>query len=498
MLTPFVSMAILTSTASAILPALNYTALQNFIQDHKIKSIEELLPQLPAPYRSRYVLLFDSRSLHGSSFENPRAVIFGEDAKFIVSFNGEKSQSGYYAFETMEFTDNNFHYREILFPENPTNEVKFSEPGKCLKCHTDPARPIWDSFPSWPGAYGERYLMPLSPTEKEGLTKFAKIQSSHPRYKTLEKFADFSSPESFSPSARTRYSGVEQENPNSVFGNLLTKLALSKIAYEVAKAPNFAHFQFSLLASLEESCGKWEDYVPEIWRKEFSQPYESFLAETQRANLAQEDLKQIRHLHTTYTDKQKTPAHPNQNSLSPFRYLVEQALGISTRNWTLSLEKNTFDFSFNGIPEKSLQSSLLDLTADPKLKELKALQSVSSAEKYCAYLRKQSFVELSKFTEHLLPKFLTKSSAASVPQLLKVCINCHNAGVVGPEIPFQDPKKLAPALHAGNYPRGNLLDEILFRLSSHSGSRKMPRGMNISEVEREELEKYFRGLALSQ
>jgi hypothetical protein len=73
-------------------------------------------------------------------------------------------------------------------------------------------------------------------------------------------------------------------------------------------------------------------------------------------------------------------------------------------------------------------------------------------------------------------------------------MGCHT-GDVGPALPFARREALAPLLVAGNYPRGRLLDEILFRLSPVAGSDSMPRGLAIDDGQRRELEEYFLAVA---
>src|SRR5262249_19298254 len=146
--------------------------------------------------RSHYVLMFRSRSLHGSSFAHPRAILFDPEARFVVSFNGDAGQAGFTALETMEFddSDKSFKFREITFPSfapyfapraealgaskgkpgagaqgaakgepsearsaNGGVNISHPNPPRCLRCHGEPARPVWDTHPEWPGAYGERY-----------------------------------------------------------------------------------------------------------------------------------------------------------------------------------------------------------------------------------------------------------------------------------------------------------------------------------------------------
>lgn len=145
---------------------LSFRELKDILETHQFDSIEELLRYLnkakPA-YMSHYTLGYDSRSLHGSSKEFPRAIVYGERANFIITFNGHPKQDAYNMLETVEFNydENRFEFREIAFSEGGKFPVgsafKISEVGgsggKCLHCHSD-SRPIWEPYPTWPGFYG--------------------------------------------------------------------------------------------------------------------------------------------------------------------------------------------------------------------------------------------------------------------------------------------------------------------------------------------------------
>jgi hypothetical protein len=84
----------------------------------------------------------------------------------------------------------------------------------------------------------------------------------------------------------------------------------------------------------------------------------------------------------------------------------------------------------------------------------------------------------------------------SSPPLLERCIACHSSDVA-PPLPFGDPGTLAPLLLGGRYPRGRLLDEILFRLTPQAAADRMPRGIYISSIEQHQFEDYFLTLARS-
>src|SRR4029077_9806278 len=96
-------LGLLGAAAPAQAAGFNFASLQSLLSHQNIGSVEELLAALPAAQRNRYALVFESRSLQGASPENPRVILFGPDARFIVTFNGNAAQRGFRVVETMEF-----------------------------------------------------------------------------------------------------------------------------------------------------------------------------------------------------------------------------------------------------------------------------------------------------------------------------------------------------------------------------------------------------------
>ena len=172
----------------------DYEALVSLIQDHHLTKIEDVLPLLPAEMRANYTLMHHSRSLQSSSFENPRAILFGKDASLVCTFNGSISQTGFDALECMQFrsASASFDFRQIQFPttENQLKSVSFSESGKsadgrisCSACHTTDNRPNWLVYANWQGSYG---------ANDDGLKQdlkaylgFVSKRPLHPRYRFL-------------------------------------------------------------------------------------------------------------------------------------------------------------------------------------------------------------------------------------------------------------------------------------------------------------------------
>src|SRR5271165_2250840 len=108
-----------------------FDSLSQVMAARHVGSVEELLAVLPEDLRTHYSLVFSSRSLQDASFEHPRAVLFGSNAQLILTFNGDASQHGFEAVETMEFDAhaNRFIFREITFSSDESQPAaRISDP----------------------------------------------------------------------------------------------------------------------------------------------------------------------------------------------------------------------------------------------------------------------------------------------------------------------------------------------------------------------------------
>jgi hypothetical protein len=485
----------------------DFAALEALLKRRNIGSVEELLPALPVALRSRYALVFDSRSLQAASPENPRVILYGADARFILTFNGSPQQHGFHSVETMEFDDRTgvFHLRELVFPEQASAAAPVAisdvNPERCRRCHGAPAHPVWDTFPLWPGAYGERYRVSLSAGERRGLAAFLAQQTVHPRYRYLLDAGRFADPQTFRASAL--YAGIPQEPPNAELAIYLAQLQFQAIAQEVLRQPAFGSYQYALLGVADSGCGRLADFYPdELWRSE--QPaFERFARDTAAANARQSQLK-----HARTSAAGATYDAVGVNALLELRFVAEAGLGINTAGWTLALEKGSYDFTAPASPAPALRSALLEAVAraDPAVRALSFSATPADGDRYCSYLRRRS---RSALTRPGTPTTVVASelafpagpAAASVavealrrPVALQLCVNCHETGIA-PLLPFSDPGELSQLLRVRQTPHGALLDEIRFRLSPQAGAHRMPLGVTLSDSDWRGLEAYFVTLA---
>ena len=481
-----------------------FESVRELIQTRGITSVEGLIEALPADLRSHYTLVFASRSLQEASTAYPRAILFGSDAEFIVSFNGDPAKRGNSEIETMEFDShsNSFLFRELQFPADKGGQVSISETNsaRCVACHGQPARPIWDTPPSWPGVYGERYGAGLSAKEAQGMREFLALQPTHVRYRQLLGAAAFAERTTYVGSATAVYNGVKTTPPNAQLSALLTALNNRSIMSEMASSPAFDAHRYVLLAAAEGSCGPLPDYYPAAMSRTIAAQLREFRRTSAATDRLQAATLAARLAGASGGYRRGAAAA----RVVELRFVVERNLGLTTRHWTLALEGNTYDLS---APEgtQSLAQVLFEWIAvnDPELRGLHHYRSFTGDDRYCEHLRRQSLGALEAwYSAHPLPEVpavappsaSSQTASASGPELLQRCATCHT-GKIAPFIPFADPDALARSLLTGSYPHGRLLDEILFRLAPEAGSKSMPLGIAVSEAQRHALEEYFLGFA---
>ena len=497
------SWMVLGNVASVRAGSFGFESLRGLIDERHVQSVEGLIAALPEDLRAHYTLVFSSRSLQEASFAAPRVILFGGDARLIVSFNGDASQRGYSQLETLEFdpTQSRFILREISFHGGEgVIGATFSSPNppRCVACHDRPVRPIWDEPPTWPGVYGERYRQGLSEAETMGIQAFLKSQPNHPRYRYLIGAPAFASRDTFVPGGHANYNGGSIEPPNAQLSALLTTLNVWSIAFELASKPAFPAYRFVLLG-VAAGCGPPSDFYPAPLRAAIAAQLKEFSRSSLTANRRQLQAKSVRLVSGGgVSDGDSSPLE-----LTELRFLAETGLNVSTQHWTLALERGTYDFSAPG-GVLTLQQALSELVgrSDETVHGLESYRSFDAGDRYCTYLLHKSRQALEAWyvlqggpgrllREDDLP---SNRERAGSPLLLAECIKCHSSDIA-PKLPFADPEALTARLDKGSYPRGRLLDEILFRLTPQAGAASMPRGLNISANEREELAEYFLTLA---
>jgi len=491
----------LVAAAHARAADFNMDALAELIRTRNVATVEQALALLPAELRANYTLVFSSRSLQDAAPAAPRAILYGQDGRLIVTFNGDANERGYSVLETMQFDErsNSFQFREVSFSAAGEN-AKISEdnPARCTACHGSPARPIWDASPTWPGVYGERYRAGLSRTEFIGMQAFLGRQAQHPRYRYLIGARRFGERTTYVASSNSLYDGENFEPPNERLSVLLATLNVRSLTANLTAQPAFAPHRYALLAAAAGNCGELSSYFPASMRAALAQVMADYSRFSAADGAGQEAGKRLRR--TSDAEAYRGGAATSDPIM--LRFIAERLVGMPRQRWSLALEDGAHAAA---APDGalSLEHLLFERLAgsEPELRDLRAVRSFTAADAYCTELSRRSQRALTAFYgEGGMQRMLAAGSVPAagevrqLPQLLAHCVKCHT-GEVGPALPFADSEALGPLLRAGDYPHGRLLDEILYRLAPEAGAARMPRDISPTPAERRDLEDYFVRLA---
>jgi hypothetical protein len=238
---------------------------KNPITGLPVDSIRELVPLLPQELRENFTLVYDSRSPFRSSIspDYPRVILFTKDARFVLTFIGDESDPGSDLLESMSFDDNSakFELRSYLLP---AAERKGWQPqpeaANCARCHGADARPIFDSYPLWPGFYGS--ALDTFPPDRIGMKeenrfkRFLNGFSNKGVYQGLISTADspvrpYLDPRLFRPDkTKLDYSKIVAFSPNFRLGAALTELNRKRIYRKLTEGKEFWTYEKELLAEL--------------------------------------------------------------------------------------------------------------------------------------------------------------------------------------------------------------------------------------------------------
>ena len=126
-------------------PVFRFPDLEAILNRGNIHSIDTLLSQIPLNFRERSLLAYDSQSLHPSSDNAPRVILFNTYADFILAFHPDSLNV-----EMIEFNYITKHFDFRTITVNPTASSRISpvNPNECMQCHRK-VGPERSPHPNW-------------------------------------------------------------------------------------------------------------------------------------------------------------------------------------------------------------------------------------------------------------------------------------------------------------------------------------------------------------
>ena len=231
-----------------------------------VDSISELVPLLPRELRENFTFVYDSRSPFrtGISPEYPRVILFTNDARLVLTFIGDERQPGFDLLETMSFDYESakFELHAYMLPAAERRAWRPSpQEAQCSRCHGADARPIFDSYPLWPGYYGSvQDTFPHDRIGQKEARNFAAFQANAAKtgvYKDLiypsgSPVSPYLDPRLFKDNTVTLDPNLFAYLPNARLGMALTELNRQRIYRKLASGDGFAANEKRILSKLLE------------------------------------------------------------------------------------------------------------------------------------------------------------------------------------------------------------------------------------------------------
>ena len=198
----------------------------------QVSSLEEALRLLPSDLKTKFTLQYQGHGLQEASAEFPRVIMFGDDAKFIATFNGSESQGKYNSIEILQYNDDSakFELYDLQFPlkRDQRGHIIMPEknPAACLSCHAQNPHPIWGRYNFWAGMFGA-HDDKLTASESDDFRKFMNARIDSPRYQVLTPLPG----SEVSPLSSSQVETMSFR-PNTNLGIFLARLNALKLARE--------------------------------------------------------------------------------------------------------------------------------------------------------------------------------------------------------------------------------------------------------------------------
>jgi cytochrome c553 len=316
-----------------------------------VDSIAELVPLLPRELRENFTLVYDSRSpfRSGISPEFPRVILFTNDARLVLTFIGDDRQPGFDLLESMSFDYESatFRLHAYLLPAAERRGWRPSaEDAKCARCHGADARPIFDSYPLWPGYYGSvQDTFPHDRIGRKEAANYAAFSAGAAKtgvyrdliYPSGSPVSPYLDPRLFHDNTVKLDPNLFPYLPNARLGIALTELNRQRIYRKLAAGPGFAAKEKQLLAKLLE-CRPQDRPDSRAMRP---------IAE----RLRDENAARLKRLGVLPGDPPKS--RDDMQELQFVRELTEidwvaQRAGVDRSDWSMALEPGSLAF-FDGI-----------------------------------------------------------------------------------------------------------------------------------------------------
>lgn len=200
-----------------------------------VQTKEDFLSHLTKKYRESFSFVYHSQGQEQINItpQTPR-IIFNGQPDLLMTVSGHSAAKPY--IEVIHKNDRHeFVFYRIDFTPGLSRKDRFQriQTQECFTCHL--GRPIWDSYPVWPGMFGSMHPFKM-PAEEKWLREF--IASDQSRTGVYSKLVNLD---------QATIDILIRRNID--FSNQLAKLNAESIAHQVMQSPNYRSLRAPLVAA---------------------------------------------------------------------------------------------------------------------------------------------------------------------------------------------------------------------------------------------------------
>ncbi len=356
-------------TAPAIASGLNLSDINTTLtRQPNIDSIDKFLASLPEEYRRHFVAMYRSESSPDNSFAQPRIIFFGAKPSLFMAFNGVQRTAKQEHIELLQFDEYKRRYIPALITLRAGQRAVVQEnPAACARCHGYPARPLWDAYHVWPGAYGSGNYKNLDEAPTLEGSQFADFVAKAPK---LPRYRHLVGIDRYYDKAATMRMTEEIADNASKF-----------IVQRIKDTKNHEAYKYAIQAALL-GCAHIDEYLPTAVRRKFPERIETFYQTTMGniGNTFEQRLQARNSLarisNSDYRSKGINFAADEQHwkRVASLRYLLERD-GNSIGSWFNGIAPESYTAGFSSTITVSLSyqhAALAGISQSASCDKLKA------------------------------------------------------------------------------------------------------------------------------
>ncbi len=324
---------------------MTYAQIKDLIRAYDIRSLDQLLPYLPKELRQNYALVFATRSVQPASVKSPRVVFFSPDGS--IGFGFATADPTNLEILEMNPQTKKIEPRMIAFGADASQKTRFVDdplqlypkghPKNCTNCHGQQLHFNWNSYPRWPGVFGQSDKG-NNPKIKEALA-----------LKQLQSEIDDTSLLRHLPGVKTVSLKTLGER-NVEITDQLSRSNTKRVMELLKENPQFMKRRAAWFAAFEGSDNFFKSFLTEEELLEYEKRFPELERKVRAGLGGHYDLMEKLQSATAYPMEETAQIFQKDvlerdlgesRRLARAQFLAEQ-MGISTEDWWLTRERGTY------------------------------------------------------------------------------------------------------------------------------------------------------------